>query len=453
MDIINLQGLPFIACLVMLSVLCYIGIHVLKREVIFIDIALAQIAAVGAIAAHVVFHLHGHSMYANVLAFGSTLAAAAFFAVVRRRIVEIPLEAVIGVSYAVSAAAALFLVGVAPGGHVHIQEMLSGSILWATWNDVLWSAGVIAPVGACFFLFRKPFRAISDNYEGALAEGYNTLAWDFFFYALVGIVITTAVRIAGVVVVFTFLIIPATLSAVFSTGWTGRLLVAWTAGAVSAALGLLFADRYDFSVGPAIALYLGAMLVVVGLLRRARLGRAATAAACLVIAAALGVWFAAGSAAGDSFYEDETAMALQETPPAQSGEHRHDAFAGHGHAHDIHADHGYAGEVEEKDGGIDEESLREITGIEQLETFFNRASDAEESSMVIGRALDVDVRAGAKMAIEFLRDDPPLLFRIAVIDKLEEVTGREVPYDIEQPFSAQSNREAVEGLRKALGLE
>jgi zinc/manganese transport system permease protein len=251
MDIISVQGLPFIACLVMLSILCYIGIHVLKREVIFIDIALAQIAAVGAIAAHVVFHLHGHSIYTNALAFGSTLLAAAFFAVVRRRIKEIPLEAVIGVTYAVSAAAALFLVGVAPGGHVHIQEMLSGSILWATWNDVLWSAGVIAVVGVCFHLFRKPFRAISDNYEQAAASGYHTLAWDFLFYALVGVVITMAVRIAGVVVVFTFLIIPATLSAVFAAGWTGRLLVAWTAGAGSCALGLLFADRYDFSVGPA----------------------------------------------------------------------------------------------------------------------------------------------------------------------------------------------------------
>ena len=142
-----------------------------------------------------------------------TECPATFFAVVRRRVTQIPLEAVIGVSYAIAAAAALFLVGVAPGGHVHIQEMLAGSILWATWGDVLWSTVVFAAVGLCFYLFRRPFRAISENYKEAIARGYNTLGWDFVFYAMVGVVITVAVRIAGVVLVFTFLIIPATLSA------------------------------------------------------------------------------------------------------------------------------------------------------------------------------------------------------------------------------------------------
>ncbi|MEJ2722884.1 MAG: iron chelate uptake ABC transporter family permease subunit [bacterium] len=298
MEIVSVQGLPFLVCLFMLGILGYIGIHVLEREIIFIDIALAQIAAVGAIAAHVVFHFHGHSVYANVMAFGSTLVAAAFFAVVRRRIDQIPLEAVIGVSYAVSAAAALFLVGVAPGGHVHIQEMLAGSILWATWSDVLWSAGVFAVVGVCFYLFRNPFRVISEDYAHAAERGYNTLGWDFLFYALLGVVITLAVRIAGVVVVFAFLIMPATLSATFAAGWAARLVVAWTAGAVATAVGLLFAERFDFSVGPAIALFLGAALIIVGVLRLARLARLAAAVITLTIGVALGAWFAAGRSGG-----------------------------------------------------------------------------------------------------------------------------------------------------------
>jgi zinc/manganese transport system permease protein len=441
LELIVVQGLPFLVCLVMLSILGYIGIHVLKREIIFIDIALAQIAAVGAIAAHVVFHFHGHSIFAQALAMGSTIVAAAFFAVVRRRVTQIPLEAVIGVSYAVSAAAALFLVGVAPGGHVHIQEMLAGSILWATWSDILWSAGVFAVVGLCFFLFRKPFRKISDSYEHAISEGYHTQGWDFLFYALVGIVITMAVRVAGVVVVFTFLIIPATLSVAFASGWTGRLLVAWGVGAVSAALGLLFADRYDFSVGPSIALFLGIALIVVSLLRMARVTRTVTAAVWLIVAVALGAWFAAGSASRGS----SPAVGLGGALNTGAITHTHTQ---HDDRMDLHDD-----EAQPETDELTADRLAAVTDIGQLETIYATATDAEEQSMVIGRMLDVDVRSGALKAIEWLGGDPPLLFRMAVVDKLAEVFGRDVPYDIEQPFTAPANQQAVAGLKEKLGLE
>jgi zinc/manganese transport system permease protein len=418
----------------MLAILCFIGIHVLKREIIFIDIALAQIAAVGAIAAHVIFHIHGHSIYGHLLALGATLVAAAFFAVVRRRIDQIPLEAVIGVSYAVSAAAALFLVGVAPGGHVHIQEMLAGSILWASWNDILWSAVVFAVIGLLFYVFRGPFREISEDYESASARGYNTLAWDFLFYALVGVVITTAVRIAGVVVVFTFLIIPATLSAVFASGWAGRLAIAWVGGAVSAALGLLFAARYDFSVGPAIALFLGAVLIVVGLLRSLRVARMPTVVTCLLAAVILGVWLAAGSArlGGGS------AARYGGAPNTGTITHAHSNGSGH--------DHGPPAVTHTEDVEIDAERLASINDIERLEALYSETSDVEERNMIASRALEVDITVGVQMAIEYLRDDPPLLFRMTIIDKLEEVIGSDLPYDIDEPFSAPSNQETIRRL-------
>ena len=122
--IIQMFGLPFIACVMMVMILGHLGIHVLKREVIFIDIALAQTAAVGSIIAHLVFGVHGDSLTAYVSAYGFVLLVSGFYALVRNRVVQIPLEAVIGVSYAIAGAGALFLVGTAPGGHVHIQEML-----------------------------------------------------------------------------------------------------------------------------------------------------------------------------------------------------------------------------------------------------------------------------------------------------------------------------------------
>jgi zinc/manganese transport system permease protein len=270
MDLVDVLGVPFLVCLEMLVILGYLGIHVLKREVIFIDIALAQIASVGAIGAHVAFHAHGHTVLAYACSFGATLVAAAFFSLARRRVIQIPLEAVIGVSYAIGAAAALFLVGIAPGGHIHLQQMLAGSILWATWGDVLLMAVVVASVGLCFYIFRKPFETISESYEGAVREGINTAGWDFLFYALIGMVITPAVRIAGVVLVFAFLIIPATLSALLASSWRGRVIIAWTTGGVCSAVGLLFAEQFDFSVGPAIALFLGVALALVGLLRLGR---------------------------------------------------------------------------------------------------------------------------------------------------------------------------------------
>jgi zinc/manganese transport system permease protein len=452
MSLIGVQGLPFLACLAMLSILCYIGIHVLKREVIFIDIALAQIAAVGAIVAHVVFHIHGHNVYSHALALGSTLIAAAFFAVVRRRIAEIPLEAVIGVSYAVAAASALFLVGVSPGGHVHVQEMLAGSILWAAWSDVAWSAGVFAIVGVCFYIFRKPFGAISEGYEDALARGYNTLGWDFLLYALIGLVITTAVRIAGVVVVFTFLIIPATLSAVFAVGWPARLAVAWTAGALSSALGLLFAARYDFSVGPAIALFLGSTLVVVGLFRLARLGRTQAGVGWLVIAFALGGWLAAGAegpAGIGAAPGGDAAGASGGIPTADTMTHTHDHEAHHGHG----GAHGHEGDADDPSMEINTERLETVNDMAVLEDLYAAASDAEERSLVVSRALEVDARSGARMALKFLEDDPPMLFGLMVVEKLEEIAGRDMGYDIDKPYDSPSNRESIAEMKKALGLD
>lgn len=448
-EIIRVLGLPFLACVVMLAILSYIGIHVLKREVIFIDIALAQIAAVGAIAGQVVFHFHDQPVQAYALSLGATLCAAVFFAVVRRRIVEIPLEAVIGVSYAVSAAAALFLVGVAPGGHVHVQEMLAGSILWATWSNFIWSVVVFAVVGFVFFLFRRPFRAISDDYDAAVADGYNTLLWDFLFYALVGVVITTAVRTAGVVVVFTFLIIPATLSAAFASGWVTRLAIAWVVGALSAALGLLFAVRFDFSVGPAIGLYLGVGLITVGLLRAVRASKIVTVAGAVVAAGVFGVWLATGTPSTGS----SSGRAPRETVRSSSGNVRGHSHAGaHSHSEDHHL-HEATHDAGSKHHELNERSLASVSDVPELFRLYEKGTDAEEKSLVVARLLDVDSKAGVEKALDFLGGDPPLLFRLTVIDKLEEIMGTPVDYQIDESFNSQVNQRAVADLRKTAGLD
>jgi len=254
-------GLPFLACLMMGGMLGYCGIHVLKREVIFIDVALAQIAAVGSLIAHFAFEAEESTPLAYAFSLGCVLLIAAFYALVRRRVFQISIEAVIGISYAIAAAGALFLIGLAPG-HAHVEELLAGSLLWIFWPDVIVMLVVFTGVAVCFYIFRRPLRSVSESYEQAVACGAKVVWWDFLFYALVGVVITITVRIAGVVVVFAFLIIPATISALFSARWAARMLIAWAAAVTASVAGLLFALKLDFSVGPPIALFLGCLLTL-----------------------------------------------------------------------------------------------------------------------------------------------------------------------------------------------
>lgn len=266
-QLIHILGLPFLMCLIMGIILGYFGIHVLKREVIFIDIAVAQVAAVGSIAAHLIFGVEEDQLISYLFSLGCVLLIAAFYAAARSKVVQISIETVIGISYAITAAGAMFLIGIAPG-HAHAEEMLAGRLLWVTWSHIILCLIVFSFVASCLYVFRKPLSRISENHENAIAQGRNVMWWDFVFYALLGVVITVAVRVTGVVTVFSFLIIPATISALFSKSWGVRMFLALAAITVASLGGLIFAYFFDFSIGPAIALFLGAVLVISSLLAR-----------------------------------------------------------------------------------------------------------------------------------------------------------------------------------------
>jgi zinc/manganese transport system permease protein len=272
-------GLPLLACLLMGSILSYLGMHVLKREVIFIDIAVAQIAAVGALGAHMAFDAEEGSVAAYACSLVCVLLMSAFYSAARHRVTEISIEAVIGISYAITAAGALFLIGIEPGhSHAHATEMLAGSLLWVTWPELLVGSIVFAAVGFVLWVFRIPMATVSQDYEDARKRGMNVALWDFIFYALLGVVITVAVRLSGVLMVFALLIIPATLSALFADGWVPRLILAWLALLIASTGGLLLSYYHDFSMGPAIALCLGTLLAVVAAFPRLRAGSRATSA-------------------------------------------------------------------------------------------------------------------------------------------------------------------------------
>ena len=274
MQLFHIIGWPFLMCLVMGTILGYFGIHVLKREVIFIDIAVAQVAAVGSIAAHLFFDAEEDTLISYLFSLACVLLIAAFYAVARKKVVQISIEAVIGISYAITAAAAMFLIGIAPG-HAHAEEMLAGKLLWVTGQHILLCIVVFTAVALCLAFFRKPLFTVSENYEAAVAKGLNVIWWDFVFYALLGVVITLAVRVTGVVTVFSFLIIPATISALFSEHWALRMFIALAAATSASLVGLLFAYFFDFSIGPAIALFLGVELIIVSIIAKLKLGGAA----------------------------------------------------------------------------------------------------------------------------------------------------------------------------------
>ncbi len=426
MDIISLLGLPFIVALEMTVILGYVGIHVLKREIIFIDISMAQVAAVGAIAAHLAFEAHSDSVVGYASAFGATLIVAGFYSLVRRWDIGIPLEAVIGVTYAIAAALALFLVGVSPGGHLHIHQMLAGSILWATPKDVLLCGVVFAIVGLCFYIFRKPFAKISDDYEGAVRQGMKTALWDFIFYALVGIIITIAVRIAGVIVVFTFLIIPATLSAVFSDNWNKRLIITWVTGAAAAGIGLLFADAFDFSVGPSIAFFLGIALVFAALLRLMRVTKTATAVSSLVAAVVLFVWFLLSSGYSNLSAEDPNTIhnCCLPLPTIQKED-----------------------EIKREEI-VDASQVALISNTAKLVEIFNNSDDVEIRTTVVSHLLEINQKKGIQLALEFLKTDPPLLFRQGVVNKIKKSTSKITDYNIEESFNSTNNQRIIKMLLK-----
>jgi zinc/manganese transport system permease protein len=197
------------------------------------------------------------------------LLIAAFYATARKKIIRISIETVIGISYAITAAGAMFLIGIAPG-HAHAEEMLAGKLLWVTREHIVLCLVVFSAVAICLYIIRKPLFKISQNYEEAVRQGMKVVWWDFMFYGLLGVVITLAVRVTGVVTVFSFLIIPATISALFSANWALRLFIAWVAASLASLAGLLFAYFCDFSVGPAIALFLGAVLVIAAIFSKFR---------------------------------------------------------------------------------------------------------------------------------------------------------------------------------------
>ena len=268
-DLLALMWLPFLMCLVLTGIHAYLGFHVIAREVVFVDIALAQIAALGATAAFLVgYELDTWQSYAAGLGF--TILGALVLALTRSRRGLVSHEAVIGVVYAVSAAGAVLLADRAPHGAEHLRGMLVGSLLSVRGGQVLEIAALYSVIGAFHWLCRRPFFLISTDPDRAYREGWRVRAWDFLFYASFGLVVTSSVRIAGVLLVFSYLIVPALAGILLARGIGGRLAVGWTFGAAVSVVAMLASAALDLPTGATVVCAFGASLLALGLVQRVR---------------------------------------------------------------------------------------------------------------------------------------------------------------------------------------
>ncbi len=255
---------PFLACLVLTGIHAYLGLHVLARGVIFVDLALAQVAALGITVAFLAGHpIQSEAAYWYALAF--TVSGAVLFSVSRTRRAPIPQEAIIGIVYAVSAAAAVLVVDRAPQGSEHIKQLLVGSILTVTPAEIRTLALLYAAIGALHWVIRRPLLEISFNSEAAFAKGRSIGWWDFLFYASFGLVVTSSVRIAGVLLVFAYLMVPAAVGALLSESASGRLLIGWGLGFLVSVLGLFASYAWDLPTGATVVTTFGALLAAVAL--------------------------------------------------------------------------------------------------------------------------------------------------------------------------------------------
>lgn len=258
---------PFAASLILTGIHAYLGVHVVERGVIFVDLSLAQIAALGATVALLLPQSGGdpHGPFVYWVSLGFTFIGAAIFSTVRARHARIPQEAIIGITYAVASAAAILAMSKSTFQAEHLKDMLVGNILAVSWSEVVKTAALYGVIGLFHYIFRKNFLLISTAPEEAEARGLSIRFWDFLFYASFGFVVTSSVAIAGVLLVFCYLVVPSVGAMLYADRIGPRLAIGWTMGTLVSAVGVYLSVLFDLPTGATIVCTFGLALTVMAL--------------------------------------------------------------------------------------------------------------------------------------------------------------------------------------------
>jgi zinc/manganese transport system permease protein len=264
--ILQFLAAPIAASLIIAGIHAYLGLHVVERGVIFVDLSLAQIASLGAaIAVWLGYDAGAPAIYWLSLAF--TLLGAFVFAMIKGHDAHIPQEAIIGISYAVASAAVILTMSKASGEAEHLKDMLVGNILSVQWPEVWLTGAIYLAIGIFHWVFRKRFLEISMDAHAVAARGVPVRFWDFLFYASFGLVVTRSVAIAGVLLVFCYLIVPSVGAMLWARRIGPRLAIGWVMGVLVSIMGMYFSVVFDLPTGATIVCTFGVALTLMALAR------------------------------------------------------------------------------------------------------------------------------------------------------------------------------------------
>ena len=268
-EMLQFLAAPFVASLILTGLHAYLGVHVVERGVIFVDLSLAQIAALGATIALLLPYSGGdpNSLFVYWVSLGFTFIGAVLFSTLRGRRARIPQEAIIGTCYAVASAATILAMSKATSGSEHLKDMLVGNILAVSWTVVGKTALLYSALGVFHYVLRGKFLAISMDPVRAEESGMSIRFWDFLFYASFGFVVTWSVSIAGVLLVFCYLIVPSVAAMLYADTIGKRLAIGWTMGTVVSALGVYLSLLIDLPTGATIVCTFGLVLILMAIAR------------------------------------------------------------------------------------------------------------------------------------------------------------------------------------------
>ena len=426
-NVMDIMLPAFFECLVLVGIHSYLGIHVIKRQVIFVDLALAQIAALGTTVAFL-FGIMPKTAAAYWFSLGFTFIGAAVFSLSRFRKGKIPQEAIIGLVYALAAAISILVIDKAPHGAEHIKEILTGSILWVKWKTIGLAAIIYALVGAFHFIFRDKFLLISNNPEKAYESGVSVKLWDFLFYLTFGIVITHSVGTAGVLMVFVFLVVPAITSIMITDKLWQQLLIGWSMGLIVSVAGLYVSYVADLPSGPTVVSFYGLVLLLVSIVIYVIKAKKTSLALKKV-----GLWFAIAFLVGLFFYA--------------GGKYTQKSGIGHQHVHELAADSIDSIKMNEL-AQLSEIKLntilQQVTDLNWLSEAFEKTDDDFVRLAIIERTLQIDKRDGGKLALKLLASPTPIFVREQLCDLMKKNFGQDFGYQPDDDPTSEQNKKALQ---------
>ena len=257
---------PFLGLMCIAGIHVYLGLHVVEREVIFVDLSLAQLAVLGAAVASL-WGFDPHDPPTHFAALGFTVIGAVVFSITRTERSRVPQEAIIGIVYAVAAAATILILNNAPHGAEHIRDVLVGQLLAVEARDVRRLAMLYLVLGALHFWWRSRLLLISQDPAAARARGLNVKLWDFMFYITFGLTVTASVEFGGVLVVFSYLIVPSVIAALLAERIGPRLAIGWVVATLASAFGMLTSVWLSAPPGASVVCVFGALLLLTALAR------------------------------------------------------------------------------------------------------------------------------------------------------------------------------------------